>query len=216
MNKLTNTSAKSSNPEEFAPFRLPRVLAENLYAHPIVLNDYHFYLSEQIGHPSDFIEFLNCLNTATEMDRITIHINCPGGNVDTTVQILASMQACEANITTIIEGECCSAATLIFFAGDEKMVAPHSYMMIHNWSSNGLCGKAQELVSNLTHTAERIRQIYKQVYGDFMTDAEYIDIEKGIDLYLTGEEVIARINNMNAIAQAKAKESKNETDEAVI
>lgn len=163
----------------------------------ITLTDTHYYLVGEIRGAYDHIELLDALNTASSNDKIYIHINSPGGCVNTAIQIMASIQRCEGHVATIIEGEAASAASMIFLAGHSMSIAPHSCMMIHTWSS-GSFGKSQELVSDIMFSKDRFERMFVDVYQEFLSEDELSNIAKGMDMYLDEQQIIARLKNKHS------------------
>lgn len=67
---------------------------------------------------------------------ITVRINSYGGEVAEGVAIYNALRAHPARITTVCDGFACSIASVIFMAGDERVMSDASLMMIHNASSH--------------------------------------------------------------------------------
>lgn len=79
-----------------------------------------------------------------DVDRINVHINSYGGEVAEGLAIHNSLKNHPATVRTICDGFACSAASVVFMAGDERLMNPASLLMIHNaWSS--ACGNAEQL-----------------------------------------------------------------------
>lgn len=75
---------------------------------------------------------------ALDVDNIKVHINSYGGDVSEGLAIYNTLKNSKAKITTICDGFACSAASVIFMAGDERIVNEASLLMIHNpwtWAS---------------------------------------------------------------------------------
>ena len=78
-----------------------------------------------------------------DVDSINVHINSYGGDVSEGLAIYNTLKNSKAKITTICDGFACSAASVIFMAGDERIVNDASLLMIHNpWTC--ACGNAEE------------------------------------------------------------------------
>lgn len=78
-----------------------------------------------------------------DVDSINVHINSYGGDVSEGLAIYNTLKNSKAKITTICDGFACSAASVIFMAGDERVVNEASLLMIHNpWTY--ACGNAEE------------------------------------------------------------------------
>ena len=93
------------------------------YDHVYTAQHTHFYLSKDIGEPSMYTDMIHRINMASASDVIIIHLNTPGGQLDTGVQIINAMQNSQAKIVTVLEGVAYSLGTLIFLSGDEMVVA---------------------------------------------------------------------------------------------
>lgn len=79
-----------------------------------------------------------------DVDEINVHINSYGGEVAEGLAIHNNMKNHPAWIRTICDGFGCSAASVVFMAGDERVMNPASLLMIHNaWTSAS--GNAKEL-----------------------------------------------------------------------
>lgn len=79
-----------------------------------------------------------------DVDEIAVHINSYGGEVAEGLAIHNSLKNHPAKIRTVCDGFACSAASVVFMAGDDRVMNPASLLMIHNaWTSAS--GNAKEL-----------------------------------------------------------------------
>lgn len=69
---------------------------------------------------------------ALDVDRINVHINSYGGDVSEGLAIYNVLREHKAEIVTICDGFACSAASVVFMAGDTRRMSPASLLMIHN------------------------------------------------------------------------------------
>jgi len=67
-----------------------------------------------------------------DVDEIKVHINSYGGDVAEGLAIYNVLREHKAKITTICDGFACSAASVVFMAGDRRVMQPASLLMIHN------------------------------------------------------------------------------------
>lgn len=66
---------------------------------------------------------------------IVVYINSPGGDVIAATQIYTMLVEHRGNVTVKIDGIAASAASVVAMAGNEVLMAPSAYMMIHDaWS----------------------------------------------------------------------------------
>lgn len=73
-----------------------------------------------------------------DVETIKVHINSYGGDVSEGLAIYNTLKNSKAEIVTICDGFACSAASVIFMAGDVRIVNEASLLMIHNpwtWAS---------------------------------------------------------------------------------
>jgi len=64
--------------------------------------------------------------------NITVWINSPGGDVFAAAQIYTMLKEYPGKVTVKIDGMAASAASVIAMAGDDVLMSPVSYMLIHN------------------------------------------------------------------------------------
>lgn len=69
---------------------------------------------------------------ALEVDSVDVHINSYGGDVAEGLAIYNVLKNGKAKVTTYCDGFACSAASVIFMAGDERIMNEASLLMIHN------------------------------------------------------------------------------------
>lgn len=158
----------------------------------IPLNIYHFYISDVIEDHAPFYELLNTLKTAEAHDRIIIYLNCPGGALYVAIQIVNAIQTSQATVITCLDGQVCSAATLIFLVGHEYIVNKHGSFMIHNYSE-GVFGKGNEIISRVKHATDWFEKLTFDIYGNFLTKEEIQGVLQGKDLWLDSDEVLERL-----------------------
>jgi ATP-dependent protease ClpP protease subunit len=149
---------------------------------------YHFYVHGQIGDSEDYVDLLDTLYTATYSDVVMIHLNTPGGYLNTAVEMIHAMAQCQATVITCADGQVASAGSLIFFAGESMILGEFCEVMLHD-GSGGNIGKINENLKSAEFTAQRLSHIYHKIYGKFFEHEEIEAILNGQDLYLNAEEV---------------------------
>ena len=79
-----------------------------------------------------------------DVKQINVHINSYGGEVAEGLAIYNALKNHKAKVKTYCDGFACSIASVIFMAGDERVMSKASLLMIHNaWSF--VQGNANEL-----------------------------------------------------------------------
>lgn len=99
-------------------------------------NDVSSYtLSKELQELGDDIEVIN------------VHINSYGGEVAEGLAIYNMLRNHKAKVRTYCDGFACSIASVIFMAGDERIMNAASLLMVHNaWMR--VAGNAEELRKN--------------------------------------------------------------------
>ena len=95
---------------------------------PLIYDDPYSFFSE--FYDRDFFEdFLN-----KDADRYKVVINCIGGNVLDSLDILSKINNSEKNISIEVNGLCASSAVLLLFSNKETKVPYNSVIMTHEVS----------------------------------------------------------------------------------
>lgn len=172
----------------------------------------HFYLNEPIIEPHHYAEMVHSIRYASPHDVIYMHLNTVGGNAFTATQLIQAMRESEAHIITSMEGQCCSAGTLIFLSGREFLVHEHSLAMIHNYSS-GVSGKGHEQRAQFEAIDKWFYKMAKEIYIPFLSEEEFERVIDGSDLWLTADEVADRLNVM---IEQRTAATENEPEKTII
>lgn len=139
-----------------------------------------------------------------EASHINVYINSYGGEVAEGLAIHNSLKRHPAKVTTYCEGFACSIASVIFMAGDERVMEDASLLMIHNpWTR--VAGNANELrkeAGDLDTIAEASMNAYTK-----WANIEATEIKKMMD-----EETWISPQKALEIGFATAIEGKMESD----
>lgn len=145
--------------------------------------------------PSDYFGDKSAWSIVKELKECTaknlnVHINSYGGDVSEGLAIFNILRNHSAKVTTYCDGFACSAASVVFMAGEERIMSPASLLMVHNaWTV--AMGNAEEL----RKTADDIEAI---------TQAS-INAYKTVSL-LSEEEIKELMDNETWILPEQAKE----------
>lgn len=113
----------------------------------------------------------NILNEIKDANasKLRVHINSLGGDVSEGLAIYNTLKAM-SNVTTICDGFACSAASVIFMAGGERVMNPASVLMVHNaWTFSA--GNSEEL-RKAADDLDVINDASKNAYRSVMTISE--------------------------------------------
>ena len=122
----------------------------------IVTEGWKWLESDVSGH--ELVQQLDQL----DVDLINVYINSYGGFVSEAWAIHNALKRQKAKIRTVCEGFACSAASLIFMAGDERIMLDTSALWIHNVQSFA-AGDYKKLQSE-AEGAKKLNELGMQIY----------------------------------------------------
>ena len=159
-----------------------------------LLNDRIIVLSEDVNSSSASVivaQLLYLEGQDPEKD-IYFYINSPGGEVQSGLALYDVMQAVSCPIHTVCLGMAASMAALLFIAGDQREMLPHSRVMIHDPLIGGGIGGSALSVKARADDLMRIRDITAQVISQHtgMNLEEVFELTAK-DTYFEAEEAIA-------------------------
>lgn len=165
-------------------------------------NTYDMYLDGEIGPPREYIEWFNIFRSATKNDVINIYINSYGGDLSTALQMSWLITNTQAFVAAYIEGNCHSAAAIIFLHANTHYISDYSTFMIHNYSG-GTFGKGGEMYSQISFEFKWAEQITNTIYEGFLSEEEITNVLKNHDIWLDSIEVIDRCTKLEKFRLAK-------------
>jgi ATP-dependent protease ClpP protease subunit len=192
---MTANDDEEDNDEKTAIAKLLKRKPYQQYEQTFTAQQIHFYLSDDIGEPSEYTDMIHRISYANPADIIFIHLNTSGGHLDTGVQIINAMQNSQAKIVTVLESVAYSLGTLIFLAGDQMVVNDNCMMMFHNFRG-GVIGKGNELISQLDATVKWFSAFAKKIYVPFLSEDEFTRLLKGEDIWMHSPDIRKRLDKM--------------------
>ena len=173
--------------------------------HAIPKQGFHYIVSitDDFDEPKYYDEVVALLSTASEEDTITFNINSNGGYVSSLAMLLTWKSMCEAYQIHVLSGNASSAASAFFLSNaDEYVVSDMASMMVHEYqTSNG--GSNSNVIKQATHTAKENEKFIRSCYEYFLTEVEIEDTLKGVEHYLSSDEIRERLQKREEI---KAKQ----------
>ena len=163
---------------------------------------YEYYLVDDIGEASDYIELCDVLRSASPNDEILIRINSGGGSLATANMVVNAIRESQAHVHGFIESTCASAATLIYLACHSYSLSEDADMMIHT-SSSLYGGKEHEQHSYVTFSRKKIHKMVRDRYAGFLTEKEIENVLNGQDYYFDSDEIAERLETYTKFQQKK-------------
>lgn len=136
-------------------------------------------------------------------DRLSVHVNSPGGDVFDGIAILNLLRGHPAAVDVVVDGLAASAASVIAMAGDTVTMMPGSQMMIHDVSA--LCiGNAKDMADSaklLDQISDNLAGIYASCAGG--DAADWRKVMRGEAWYTAEEAVAAGLAHTVGVAAGK-------------
>ncbi len=160
-----------------------------------------YYICGELKEPEYYTELFFTLRSASETDLIYLHLNSPGGDFNTGLQIINNMAASPARVVTIVEARAYSMAALIFLSGDEMYVHDNCQLMFHTYSGV-FAGKGNEQEAEVAAVGKWFGKVMQRICTPFLSDAEIARILMGGDFWIDSDEIRRRLKRL-ALAQAQ-------------
>lgn len=120
---------------------------------------------------------------------IHLHIQSPGGDIFSGLNICDAMDACKTDIYTYVEGSAASAATIISTRGKKRFISKRAFMLIHQ-PQIAWAGKHDEFIDEIENQ-KNIFETIKKLYVD-STKIEEPELEELLkhELWLPAERCL--------------------------
>lgn len=123
--------------------------------------------------------------------NLTVWINSPGGDCISASQIYTMLRSHKGKVTVKIDGIAASAASVVAMSGDETLISPTGYLMIHNpmTLASGNKSDMEKAIALLDEIKEGIINAYVRKTGlsrnkisKLMDDETWLNAEKALQL----------------------------------
>lgn len=123
--------------------------------------------------------------------NLTVWINSPGGDCISASQIYTMIRSHKGKVTVKIDGIAASAASVVAMSGDETLISPTGYLMIHNpmTLASGNKSDMEKAIALLDEIKEGIINAYVRKTGlsrnkisKLMDDETWLNAEKALQL----------------------------------
>lgn len=156
---------------------------------------YDLYVDEDIKDPTYYRHAFQVLRSAQQGDLVRIFISSPGGNLNSALIFRNCIQECQGDVIAIIEAEAYSAASLIALSCPSIEVKPYATMMLHS-AAFGSSGSVQNVRDHVEFTGRHAESLMEEVYKDFISAEELLDLKKGRELWFDYKEIGERLEKM--------------------
>ena len=173
-----------TQPEQKSPLFTSQEIAK-LFLHRVHLRDI-------INEPQEYNDLFDLMSTRPD-DVYEFTINTPGGDLNTTIELLHHIKNLPPENVRMVVVAANSAGSVIMLASNNIEVVPHASMMIHDVQigpGNGDLGKAYSMIR---FSKETLKDFYQDVYEGFLTDEEIISVTNGQDFWFGEKEIVRRL-----------------------
>ena len=152
------------------------------------------YITDSIDEPFLYNELCYLLSTASPAETFHLHLNTPGGHIDSAFMIIDAIKNSKAKVIAHLSGTVASAGTILALSCADLVIADHVAWMSHNYSG-GLVGKGHEMKARQEFTDKSLNISFREIHEGFFTDDEITAIIDGKDFWMGKEEIITRWKN---------------------
>lgn len=123
--------------------------------------------------------------------NLTVWVNSPGGDCVSASQIYTMLRNHKGKVTVKIDGIAASAASVVAMSGDETLISPTGYLMIHNpmTLASGNRSDMEKAIALLDEIKEGIINAYVRKTGfsrnkisKLMDDETWLNAKKALQL----------------------------------
>lgn len=158
----------------------------------IPVRHHNFYLYSGIGDPENYIDLIQTIRTAEPHDQITLHLNTPGGQLDTGIAIVSAIMECQGTVITVLDSLACSMGAILFLAGHQYIVHDCSMLMFHTFSG-GFVGKSSDVDKQVQAHKRQYAMLMKKTCSKFLTSDEMKRIDMGEEMWFASDVIGKRL-----------------------
>ena len=160
-----------------------------------MLKNREIFLTGEINEESavEIIRQLMYLDNRSS-DPVTLYISSPGGSVISGMAIYDYINIMQSRVNTVCIGIAASMGAILFLAGRDRMILPHSKVMIHDPSFGGSASMAgqkpleiQEKLNDLMETRRLLADVIAARTG--LSRKQVLNLTKK-DTYFTAEQAL--------------------------
>ncbi len=143
---------------------------------------------------NELIKQLMYLEQEDSSEPVMLYINSPGGEVISGLAVYDYIQLMEAPVNTVCIGIAASMGAILFLAGENRRMLPHTRLMIHDpsFGSHNIGGRKpheiQQELDKLNETKEALAKIISEKTGKSLEEIYEVTAE---DTYYSAEEAVA-------------------------
>lgn len=152
---------------------------------------YRAIIDDDFREVKQFADIVDVLDSAQEGDLVHIRLSTNGGALHSIIPLLHSMENTLAHVHIHVESDTASAGTMLMMKAHSVYINPYTTIMIHT-ASYGYAGHSGNMEAHVAHNTKSIEKLVRELYKDFLTEAEILRVLDGKEIYLTDEDCFER------------------------
>lgn len=139
----------------------------------------------------DFFKQVMLLNTEDDSAPISVFINSPGGEIDNGLLVYDSIVGSRAPIYTFCTGCAYSMGAVLFTCGKERIMLPHSKLMLHEPLLGGKIGGNASSIKSISESLLETKSMMNKLLAHHTGKTEVeMDELTSYDHYFTAKEAV--------------------------
>ena len=159
---------------------------------------YTIKIYDYIEEPNIYKEYVDIIDGATEKDIVILDIASDGGSFNGFLVLFNALMRTKAHTKAQVSFAS-SAGSMLMLSCDEISMCPLGYMMNHTYSSGSGYMKKPEIMAKAEFDNRYFKNVLYHLYKDFLSDAEIEQMDSGLDIYLSYQQVQERLKNWTPI-----------------
>ena len=190
MKAYIRNSCNEIDPEELLIKRNVFSIGSDVYFFDSIDEETFSILIREMNAAKDYLiksQAPTILESGALSETVTLHINCPGGNVIESLAIYDFIQNFPLPVVGIVEGAAASGGSIILCACSYRLMTEHSMILCHELSS-GAIGKYSSLVDSHKTNEIFMMQIKNIYMKDTRIPEKELDDILRHDIYWDADE----------------------------
>lgn len=136
--------------------------ANEIYFYSDIYQDSAFLLNKAVRDLEKALKIVQINLDLPKPPRIKLYINSNGGDPYAAFSCVDIIKACKIPVDTYVEGNVCSAATLISMSGKKRYISKNSIMLLHQLSTGfqGTYENHMDERQNIDNIMKRVKEFY--------------------------------------------------------
>lgn len=154
---------------------------------------------------------------------LTVWLNSCGGDCIAASQIYTMLRSHKGKVTMKIDGIAASAASVVAMAGDETLISPTGYLMIHNPMTLASGNKSEmekaialleEIKEGIINAYSRKTKLSRNKISKLMDDETWLNAEKALQLGFVDGILFDEKKKQPVEEKTEQEDTPEETDES--